>query len=552
MTVYLLLSDREPPFEILRRRLSSESRKVFVVVLSESLPVQEILKRASLSLSEPLSGFEQMPGIHRIECLGATLLLSRMSRDEFRKSAEVFPDVVIDDSLDQAGLLKRLMAKGAFLVCSQRPKAVPPFLVETSEGFRLKFLPPSLQRQTEKMSESSVLIVGAGLAGCMVAWELSKRGFQTTVIDGGMVAGSAASALYAGLIHPHWQASDSPLFQLTRQGFSAMQALLRRFPSAFLPVGVVDAASSEDEFERWKRAYAEGRPIPMSSEFATLLSREEANHLTGLTLSRGGWYFPKAGLVHAGQLCRQLLEESGAIVIPNTKVRLIREGNLWTAVNDWGDAVARASKAVVAAALGSSEVLGVPRHWLGMSGLYGRISLLRDTDLPGLSTALTGDGYIAKTKDGFCAVGATYEPGEERRLSVAEAHSHNLSTFTKLTGTMPSVIARGFYEGIRAVAQDRMPLVGRGLTQTELRGLQFKGVPEVRAIPRADNLWLCTGFGSRGITWGLACAEALASEMAEEPQTLTRAMKASLDPARFMPKILGMNRTGGKKSVSGN
>ena len=164
--------------------------------------------------------------------------------------------------------------------------------------------------------------------------------------------------------------------------------------------------------------------------------------------------------------------------------------------------------------------------------------------MPTLKTALTGDGYVAKTPDGFCAVGATYEPGEMRGVSVEEAHEHNLSTFPKLTGAMPSVVARGFYEGIRAVAQDRMPLAGRGFTAKETEGLSFKARPEARAIPRAEDLWICTGFGSRGITWGLACAEAVAADMAGEPSALTKALKASVDPARFMPKILDRTPSG--------
>ena len=538
MTVYLLLSDREPPFELLRRRLSSCSEKAFAVVLSESLPVDEILRRAGLCACTPLTGFEAMEGMHRIECDRAQLLLARMSREAFIKNADLAPDVVIDERLGNPGAVKRFLAGGATLLLADDTEKLPPFMVKSEAGIVLRHRAEGRSVSVTSDDDPSVLIVGAGLAGSMMAWELAKRGFSPTVIDAGMVAGSAASALYAGLIHPHWQASDSPVFQLTRRGFSAMVPLLKRFPDTFLPIGVIDAASSEDEFERWTEAYANEKPIRMSEDFARLLSREEASRLTGLALSRGGWLFPQAGLVHAGKLCRRLISESGARFIPNTRVTLKREADHWTAFNEWGIPVATAKKAVVSAALGSSDVLGLPKSWLGMNGLYGRITLLRDIDLPTLKTALTGDGYVAKTPDGFCAVGATYEPGEERGVSVEEAHEHNLSTFRKLTGEMPNVVARGFYEGTRAVAQDRMPLVGRGFTAKEMEGLSFKARPEVRAIPRAEDLWICTGFGSRGITWGLACAEAVAADMAGEPSALTKGLKASVDPARFMPKIL--------------
>ena len=542
MTVCLLLSDREPPFELLRRRLSSCSEKAFAVVLSESLPVDEVLRRAGLTACEPLTGFEVMEGMHRIDCDRAVLLLARMSRSAFLKNADLSPDFVIDETIGNPGAVKRFLADGAVLLLVDEPEKLPPFLEKSEEGIKLRHRDDGVKTSADE-TDRSVLIVGAGLSGSMMAWELAKRGFHPTVVDGGMVAGSAASALYAGLIHPHWQASDSPVFQLTRRGFSAMLPLLKRFPDTFLPVGVIDAASSDEEFERWTEAYGNAKPIAMSEGFARLLSREEASRYTGLQLSRGGWLFPQAGLVHAGKLCRRLIDESGARFIPNTRVTLRREEGRWTAVNQWGVTVARAKKAVVAAALGSADVLGIPREWLGMNGLYGRITLLRDIDLPTLKTALTGDGYVAKTPDGFCAVGATYEPGEERGVSVAEAHEHNLTTFPKLTGAMPEVVARGFYEGIRAVAQDRMPLAGRGFTAKETEGLSFKARPEARAIPRAEDLWICTGFGSRGITWGLACAETVAAEMAGEPTALTKALKASVDPARFMPKILDKIRT---------
>lgn len=544
MTVYLLLSDREPPFELFRRRLSSCSGKTFLVVLSESLPADEILRRAGLVATEPLTGFEAMEGMHRIKCDRAHLLLARMSRDAFIKNTDLPPDIIIDETLGNLGTVKRFLANGATLLLATEPEKLPPFLDKSEEGIILRHREEEGAETVKTDDDSSVLIIGAGLAGSMMAWELSKRGFRPTVIDAGMVAGSAASALYAGLIHPHWQASDSPVFQLTRRGFSAMVPLLKRFPETFLPVGVIDAASSDEEFGRWTEAYGNEKPIRMSEDFARLLSREEASRFTGLSLSRGGWLFPQAGLVHAGKLCRRLILESGARFIPNTRVTLKRDESRWAAVNQWGISVATAKKAVVSAALGSSDVLGLPKSWLGMNGLYGRITLLRDIDLPTLKTALTGDGYVAKTPDGFCAVGATYEPGEERGISVEEAHEHNLSTFPKLTGEMPDVVAHGFYEGIRAVAQDRMPLAGRGFTVKEMEGLHFKARPEVRAIPRAEDLWICTGFGSRGITWGLACAEAVAADMAGEPSALTKALKASVDPARFMPKILDKARSG--------
>ena len=232
-----------------------------------------------------------------------------------------------------------------------------------------------------------------------------------------------------------------------------------------------------------------------------------------------------------------MLEAAQAQVLTNMPVSLRRREGLWEAVSAQGVVVARAPKAVVCVALATPGVLGLARGTMGLSPLYGRISLLRETDLPELRCALTGDGYVART-EGFCAVGATYEPGEAPGVAVQEAHEHNLSTFDKLTGRRPDVLAAGFYEGVRAVPADRMPLAGRGWTAAELEGLAFRGVPEARSIPRAPGLWICAGFGSRGLTWGLACARHVAADVTGDVQALPGSLAAKLDPARFLPKLL--------------
>ena len=149
---------------------------------------------------------------------------------------------------------------------------------------------------------------------------------------------------------------------------------------------------------------------------------------------------------------------------------------------------------------------------------------------------------MASTPEGFCAVGATYEPGEARVLSESEAHEHNLATFDKLTGRRPVVTASGFYEGVRAVAADRMPLAGRAFTAETMSAFHYRGRPEVSAVPRADGLWICAGLGSRGITWGLACARLTAAGICGEPPPLQTSLVRQLDPARFVPKLFGTKR----------
>lgn len=539
MKTWVLTSLSKPLLDECRQRLSSLStaNEINLVVPVTTESATTICADLQVTPIEGEARFASMPGVHQIKCLEVTLFLIRSSSIE-KSLSEVTqtPDVVLAQDLLPVKVLRHLMGEGTTLYVQTPLVVVPPYLTQIDEGYVLRQKKPT--SPITSSSAQRVLIIGGGLAGAMVAYELSQRGREIVLVDAGCVPGSGASALFAGLIHPHWQASDSPLFQLTRAGFEAMVKCLKAFPDVFISTGVMDAASSSVEYVRWQKAWKEEQPIAMPEHFAKLLDKENASRLTGLSLSQGGWFYEEAGLVHAGRLVRRLLEASRATVLPNTKVRLERRDGTWVALNEQTQIVAGAPTCVVCSAMGSAEVIGLAPHFLGLNPLYGRISLLRDTDLPTLKCALTGDGYVAKTAEGFCAVGATYEAGDKPQMSAFEVHEHNLQTFNKLMGYRPEVLAAGFYEGVRAVPLDRMPLAGRVTTVRELENLSFKGVPELKAIPRAKGLWMCAGFGSRGLTWGLSCAQLVAAQICAEPLPLGASLATKLDPARFMPKLL--------------
>lgn len=65
---------------------------------------------------------------------------------------------------------------------------------------------------------SRAIVVGAGLAGASVAFELSLRGWQVRVLDAAPAPACGASGLPAGLVVPHVSPDDNYLAQVTRAG----------------------------------------------------------------------------------------------------------------------------------------------------------------------------------------------------------------------------------------------------------------------------------------------------------------------------------------------
>lgn len=509
-------------------------RPLFVALYDEGTGPRAFVDAGLLTPAQVLPEW-QMSGIHRFEGTSVTIYWVNVPREQHARQLSFKADWIgVETPGDFARVRFAATARTRHFALNRTTRA-PGYLIENEQGWQWRRAPEELPVDND---HSPVLIIGAGLAGSMCAYELAQRGISSVAVDAGCVPGAGASALYAGLIHPHWQAVDSPVFKLTRVGYLRMLKLLEAVPEAFVRMGVFDCAADDEEYERWQTAFSRHVPLAMPADFARLIDRQRARALVGMPVKRGGWWFERAGLVHAGKLCRALFARAKTRMVMNTAVHLSREEDFWVARDRYGTEVARAKRVIVAAALNSADVLDIPRSWLGMSGLFGRISLLQDNDLPVSRAAMTGDGYIAKTGDGFCGVGATYEPGEKAGLSECEAVNHNLSTFDKLFSEPVPVLPLGFYQGVRAVSRDRMPLVGRGFTRRTFDGLVYQGRPEAKRLPRAENLWLCAGMGSRGLTWGAACAQSVVADMLGEPPIVEAALLAGLDPARFMPDVL--------------
>lgn len=494
------------------------------------MPIAQDLGLLSADAVEKCAFFS-MPGIHRMPAVLGNILWVRLPERSWRRELHFKADLIVVSHPGELTALQRFAHQETEVLGLNR-ESLPPFIETNAQRLRFKNARPNLPFKPVK----EVAIVGAGLAGAMVAYELGKKGVPVTVVDESPVPGGAASALYAGLFHPHWQATDSPLFRLTRLGFRLLQPLMEDFPDCFIPCGVFDMATDEVEYSKWKEHYALEKPLPLPRDFGELVNVESASSLVGTEVKRGGWWFPSAGLVHAGKLAKRLLESVHARVLMNQKVSLKREGSKWTLYPPQGGALVKSEHVVVAAAMGIPELMSLSREVLGLSPLKGRISLLSAAPQGlGGALAMTGVGYLVKVGEHFAAVGATYEP-EHQAWSTQEAHTHNWSALLGLLSEKQcqGIVPAGFYQGVRAVCLDRLPLVGQGFTAKTLQSCHFAGRPELEKLPVEEGLWVCGAFGSRGLTWGLACADHLASLMLGEPSVLEYSLSQALHPGRFI------------------
>src|SRR5262249_61037450 len=75
---------------------------------------------------------------------------------------------------------------------------------------------------------SDVIVVGAGIVGCAVAWELARRGASVEIVDERPV-GMGATQASAGVLAPYIEAREgSPLLDLTVRSLDLFDAFIAR------------------------------------------------------------------------------------------------------------------------------------------------------------------------------------------------------------------------------------------------------------------------------------------------------------------------------------
>lgn len=368
------------------------------------------------------------------------------------------------------------------------------------------------------------LVIGAGLAGAAASVALARRGWSITLIDAASGPAQAASALPVGMLSPHITRAPTPLSRLSALGVASTRAELERLVA---------------QGHGWQPC-----------------------EVDNLGHDQGRW---PAALVRPAALVQAWLSEASRLSELNahwsTAVsRLRRSENLWEALDAEDGMVAAAPVVVVAAALGSqallqSAVAGMNLDTLPLRPVKGQMSLSALAGAPlavrpqrdkGVFVPLYEDqGLPPDWSARIWSMGSTYERGDASTTVSPEAHERNARSLDALNPEaarrLRETLADGTLSGwaqVRCASLDRLPMVGAVPNVPALHAMMARaGTRRGRVLledsPRCQGLYLLAALGSRGLTLAHWCAEALASQIHNEPLVAERESINALDPARF-------------------
>jgi tRNA 5-methylaminomethyl-2-thiouridine biosynthesis bifunctional protein len=385
-------------------------------------------------------------------------------------------------------------------------------------------------------------VIGAGMAGASVAASLARRGWRVTVLDAASAPASGASGLPVGLVAPHDSADDCKLSRLTRAGVRLTLGEAARL----LVDGQDWALSGSTEFRfdgshnlpehwspegaAWSLAIA---PAPLNDSASASANSETQAGGPAIWHAHSAWIKP-------AQLVRSWLSLPNITFQPNAHVATVaRENEQWLLRNAQGHPLVCVDRVVFANAKGAFPLLQqvqqdspeLPLHLEripAVHGVRGQVSfgLHADSSQVTFPTApINGAGSVIPhipTTDGLTwFVGSSFQPDSRPAFSTEKNHGANFGRLQKLSPELATQLKPRFeghrvrhWSSTRCVTADRLPIVG------------------ALGDPQESGLWVCSGMGSRGLSFSVLCAELLAAQWSGEPLPIEFNLAQSLNALR--------------------
>jgi len=351
---------------------------------------------------------------------------------------------------------------------------------------------------------SDIVVVGAGIVGCAIAYELARRGASVQIVDE-RAAGMGATQASAGVLAPYIEAeADSAFLALTVRGLGQYDRFMAHVVSdsamtvSYHRTGTLEVAVDDARMHALRNLAArlEAQSVPLGLLDRNAVRGEEP-HLADDVV--GGLVVPVHGFVGAGEMTRALAAAArrhGAQVIEGSRVRRIQPA-------EGGDLVVETARGPLT---GNAVVLAAG-SWSGRIEVAGVAAAVPVRPVRGQLLHLSWNGpplrrvlwaercYLVPWDDGTLLVGATVEDaGFDERATVAGVRD----LLEAACDLVPHAWTAGFIGarvGLRPASGDGLPIIG--------------------ASTIMPNLMYATGHYRNGVLLAPLTAELVADAMLE-------------------------------------
>lgn len=314
-------------------------------------------------------------------------------------------------------------------------------------------------------TRSTAVIIGGGIIGASIAWALTKRGIDCTVLDKGAFCAEASTAS-AGMLCPQAEMLDNVQHL---QVFAKSQAMHRpwteeleqqsQIPVQYIQEGMYRVVFTEAE-ERTARAALAHAPATVEWLSAAEVLGDEPDISHDI---RGAISFPLDGQLHPVYLAKSFkaaLIRVGCKLVEWTPVLglLVDGGRVYGARTAAGEF--HADYTVIASGAWSSQFLAPLDFSLPIFPVKGQMLAVRHPGLSLRHTVQGPGGMIIPRSDGTFTIGVTHEEtGYDKRATVEGL----VQSYQSVSRFIPKVSEATFaktWAGLRPGTPDGLPFIG--------------------------------------------------------------------------------------------
>ena len=447
-------------------------------------------------------------------------------------------------TFSSAGIVKRALEAQGFVVKKQKGFGIKREMITASiqdESKQIiRKLKPYFSKPMSAVDKAKpIAVIGAGMAGCALAYELSQCGYKVHLYDQCDDIAQQASGNPYGILHPYITADANISDLFHSQGFLyTREYILKHHQEVdFVECGALELLTDEKRQQRFANIL---KKRVLDDSLLQVVSASEASKISGCDINATCAYYPQAMMVNPYSLCISLVKK-------NIDINLFLRHQLIDCTKDaddgWQLSFADGKRlhyeqVIFAGNAGLMQQLKVLNN-LEVYSSYGQITITKK--MLNNRTMILDKGYILPSINNQQLIGASFRDNDDLTADLRAEDDHmNLEQLahiidaTKCSQPIASRVA------LRCVSSDHMPMIGalvdenifyQQYFQSLQKGTITKLLPQVQHL---EGLYVLTGFGSKGLCsmlYGAKILSRLIKESGNAP--IANHLLEALHPLRF-------------------
>lgn len=372
------------------------------------------------------------------------------------------------------------------------------------------------QKVSAKFENKKVAIIGAGISGALLAYELSLRGFEVEIFEKNATLYEGASSNESGILSSLILNPQSVLGNFSLNAFVEASRFYRQ---------ILDL--------KLKGVYEFAYTLQMQQRFFT--QKDNAYFQIAQNkafLDYGGHIYPK-------EILSSLFEKAGVKIYFNHHFsHYERKNETFNLI--FKNASKRCKFGILIYALGADAKDFLHYEAMLLSRVRGQLTHLKPffkTEFP-----LSSKAYICPPKSNLQVIGATYDRLNVNPKGQRKDDEENLEKIKEFLRGDEEIEIIGSRVGFRSYSSDRFCIAGAAYDEEFYKQnykalLWHKNKPQI-SPQNIPNLYLSLAQGSRAFSSSVLCARYLCALINDEPLGFYADFIPHIHPARFLIRKL--------------